>query len=95
MSDTPPPTVAADQNSAIVEVGQSLYSKLPVKDGSVLAVASIFWDAAAIGSASTSIVIDGVESSNLDIPPSAIKRVYVNKNPFSAEFARPGRVAWK
>src|SRR5260370_16186678 len=37
------------------------------------------------------ILVDGVESSALEVTLTSIKRVVVNKSPYSAEFARPGR----
>ena len=38
-----------------------------------------------------SIVIDGHEVTRLNLPPRAIDELVVNKNPYSAEYRRPGR----
>ncbi len=90
VSAPPPDAVAADQNAAIVQMGESFYSKLPVKDGNALALVSLFSNPASQGVGGIDIVVDGMESGNLDIPLSTIKKISVNKNPYSAEYARPG-----
>ncbi len=90
VSATSPDAVAADQNADLVQIKQKLYFELPVRDGDALAVISVFSNPASLGAGGISIVVDGVEDSNLDIPVSTIKKVYINKNPYSAEFARPG-----
>lgn len=82
---------SAEENIDVVEVNDDWLRALPVKDGDLLSVGSIFLDPAATGSAGATIVVDGVESSNLDLPLSSIKKVYINKNPYAAEFGRPGR----
>jgi len=41
-----------------------------------------------------SIVVDGIEADQLDdLPVSAIKRMAINRNPYSAEYRRPARLA--
>jgi hypothetical protein len=37
------------------------------------------------------IVMDGQEVSGLHLPPRAIEQLVINKNPYSAEYRRPGR----
>jgi hypothetical protein len=54
-------------------------------------VPSIFLDPAAASALGPKIIVDGVESSALEVPLTSIRRVYVNKSPYSAEFGRPGR----
>ncbi len=78
----PPDAVAADQNVDFVQIKQKLYFELPVRDGNALAVISVFSNPASLGEGGISIVVDGVEDSNLDIPVSTIKKVYINKNPY-------------
>src|SRR5438034_10932929 len=39
---------------------------------------------------STSIVVDGVDGGELDMPNSAIRSVKIDRNPYSAEFQHPG-----
>jgi hypothetical protein len=83
--------VAMDGNISSVEVNHDLLKSLPVKDDNPLAAASVFLDPAANSAEGTKIVVDGVETTDLDVPSSSVKSVAVNKNPYSAEFSRPGK----
>jgi carboxypeptidase family protein len=83
--------VSMDGNLNSFEVNHDLLKSLPVKDDNPLAAASAFIDPAANGVEGTKIVVDGVESSDLSVPSSSVKSVAVNKNPYSAEFGRPGK----
>ncbi len=83
--------VSMDGNMTSVEVNHDLLKSLPVRDDNPLADASAFLDPAANGVEGTKIVVDGVESSDLDVPSSSVKSVAVNRNPYSAEFGRPGK----
>src|SRR5205823_15130267 len=73
--------VAADGNSDALQVDKDLLKSLPVKEGNPLAAASLFLDPASTGVAGASVVVDGVETSSLDVPESSVKKVFVNKNP--------------
>ena len=83
--------VSMDGNVNSVEVDHDLLKSLPVRDDNPLAAAQVFLDPAASGTEGTKIVVDGVEASDLDVPSSSVKSVAVNKNPYSAEFGRPGK----
>src|SRR5947207_5277994 len=37
------------------------------------------------------IILDGQEVDSLHLPPKAIKQIVVNRNPYAAEYRRPGR----
>ena len=82
---------AAEQNIDVIELSQHWFRNLPVPNGDPLAVPSLFLDPAALGTGGPKIIVDGVESSALEVPTTSIKRVYVNKNPYSAEFGRLGK----
>jgi hypothetical protein len=82
---------AADGNLSSVQVDNDLLKSVPVKEGNPLAVASMFLDPAATGVEGAKIVVDGVETNELDVPSTSVKQVFVNKNPYSAEFGRPGK----
>ena len=81
----------ASQNIDAVELDRRWMESLPSKEGDPLAVPSLFLSPAASGTMGPMILVDGVEASALEVPLSSIKRVLVNKSPYSAEFARPGR----
>lgn len=85
------PVPAAGQNIDAVELGRHWIENLPTKEGDPLAVPSLFLDPATSGALGPKIIVDGVESSALEVPLTSIRRVYVNKSPYSAEFGRPGR----
>lgn len=82
---------SAEMNTDAIELDQHLLQGLPVKDGDPLAIPSLFVDPAVAGTGGPKIIVDGVETNALELPVASIKRVYVNKNPYSAEFGRPGK----
>jgi carboxypeptidase family protein len=84
-------TPIAGQNVDAVELDRHLLEHLPTKEGDPLAVPSLFLDPATGGVLGPKIIVDGVESSALEVPLTSIRKVYVNKSPYSAEFGRPGR----
>lgn len=88
---TAQPSPAAQENTDFVELDQHWLQSLPVKEADPLAVPALFLDPAALGAKGPQLIVDGVESSTLDIPTSSIKEVYVNRSPYSAEFGRPGK----
>ncbi len=81
----------ASQNVDTVELDRHWMEGLPSKEADPLAVPSLFVSPAATGTMGPMILVDGVESSALEVPLTSIKRILVNKSPYSAEFARPGR----
>src|SRR5713226_7067038 len=81
----------ASQNADAIEFDRNWMENLPSKEADPLAVPSLFLNPAAAGTMGPMILVDGVESSALEVPLTSIKRILVNKSPYSAEFARPGR----
>lgn len=82
----------ASQNFDTVELDRHWMEGLPSKEADPLAVPSLFVSPAASGAmGGPMILVDGVEASALEVPTTSIKRILVNKSPYSAEFARPGR----
>ncbi len=81
----------ASQNADAIEFDRRWMENLPSKEADPLAVPSLFLSPAASGTMGPMILVDGVESSGLEVPTTSIKRILVNKSPYSAEFARPGR----
>src|SRR5260370_2040384 len=61
------------------------------KEADPAAVPSVFLNPAADGTMGPMILVDGVESSALEVPLTSIKRILVNKSPYAAEFGGPGR----
>jgi hypothetical protein len=85
--------LASEQNATAVTMTEDgLLKELPTKRSEPLAVAALFVDPGANDAeGNTRIIVDGVEDTGLDVPVSSIKAIAVDKNPYSAEFGRPGK----
>ncbi len=81
----------ANRNIDVTEIDQHMLENIPIKEGDPLAVASLFLDPAAAGARGPKLIVDGVETSALEVPLTSIRRIMVNQSPYSAEFSRPGR----
>lgn len=88
-ADAGPPDPAA--NADRVEIDQDDLQRLPALDGDVIAALQGFLDGESFGGDGGGLVVDGMETSELGVTPSAIQEVRINKDPYSAEYSRPGR----
>ena len=77
-------------NAGAIVVDQKTLEDVPLVNQDVLATVSRFLDPGAIGTGGPTIMVDGVEVSSLQVSPSAIAEVKINKDPYAAEFSRPG-----
>jgi hypothetical protein len=68
---------------------QKTFADLPVKDGDILTALSSFVNPA--GGAAATIIVDGIERTDADLPLSSIQQVRINNNAYSAEFPKPGK----
>ena len=84
-------TTAADSNQNAVVMDQQDLRDLPVFDNDVIGTLSRFLDAGSIGTAGTTLVVDGMEARKVGVSPSAIQQIKINQDPYAAEFQRPGR----
>jgi carboxypeptidase family protein len=82
---------SALDNLDYLELDQTSLQHMPIKEGDPLAIPSLFLEPAVMGSQGPQLIVDGVEESTLELPTSAIKEIYVNRSPYSAEFGRPGK----
>jgi len=84
--------VASDSNANAVRLNDNFLRALPTDGPDLQPVLNRFISPAAAGTAGISVVVDGLEADPLDdIPSSSIKRVTIDKNPYAAEFRRPGK----
>ena len=83
--------VLAEDNRSQAQFDEHLMMHLPARDADPLAVPSLFLNPAVAGSGGPMLIVDGVETSSLDLPTSSVKSVTVDQNPYSAEFGRPGK----
>jgi hypothetical protein len=74
------------------DLENGLIADLPLPMGStqLLDVLGMFLSPALQGTAGVAVVVDGGEQGRLSVPGAAIKRIVVNKSPFSAEYKKPG-----
>ncbi len=84
------PSPSALDNTDYLQLDQTSLEHMPVKEGDPLAIPTLFLEPAVLGSRGPQLIVDGVEESTLELPTSAIKEIYVNRSPYSAEFGRPG-----
>jgi hypothetical protein len=86
-------TPALDTSSAAHQdafvLNQRMLADLPVKDGDILSALSSFVNPA--GGAAPTVIVDGMERTDAELPLSSIQQVRVNNNAYSAEFPKPGK----
>ena len=82
---------SSSNNLDAVAVDQSALGSLPVFDQDYIATISRFLDAGSLGSGGATIVVNGMEVSALRVSASAVQQIKINQDPYSAEYARPGR----
>jgi len=63
---------------------------LPMPAEDVLSLITPFVSPAAQGSEGISMVVDGFEAGELEVPSSAIRRIRIDQDPYSAQFQYPG-----
>ncbi len=77
-------------NLDVIKLDRDSLDDLPVLGNDVIGAVANLVDAGSVGSNGPTILTDGLESTS-KIPASMIQEVRINQNPYSAEFARPGR----
>jgi len=77
----------ADQNADALRLTSDDLDELPSLNQDYLGTAAILLGA----TGEPSVVVDGVERDTVNLPPSTIAEIKINRNPYSAEFSRPGR----
>jgi hypothetical protein len=82
---------APENNSDAATVSTDDMKSLPIFDADIVATLSAFLDAGVAGEGGTTLMVDGIESKTVGVSPSAIERVSVNQDPYSAEYRQPGR----
>lgn len=78
-------------NMDVSTVDRQALDTLPSLSNDYIGTMSRFLSDGAIGTSGVTLVVDGVEMSKAGVSASAIQEVKINNNPYSAEYARPGR----
>ena len=81
----------SDSDAATTRVDDDLLRKLPTLSDDVLPLIEKFASPPAQGTEGLSIIIDGVEGNSIDLPASAIRKIRIDRNPYSALFQHPGK----
>jgi len=68
-----------------------MLDNLPSLNQDYVGAMSRFLSAGATGAGGVTLIVDGVEMTKAGVSASAIQEVKINNNPYSAEYARPGR----
>ncbi len=81
-----------DDNLNVIRLDRETLKRLPVLGNDVIAAVAAQLDAGSLGSGGATVIVDGLErTGRKKVPASQIQEVRINQNPYSAEFARPGR----
>jgi hypothetical protein len=84
-------SVSMERNADRLNFDDDLLRGLPAAGQNPLAIIGSFVSPAAQGGEGLNIVVDGAEISGLNLPAGALRRIRINRNPYSAEFRRPGK----
>jgi len=82
---------APENNNDVATVSANDMKTLPVFDGDIVSTLSAFLDTGIAGEGGATLIVDGVEASSVGVAASAIERVSINEDPYSAEYRQPGR----
>jgi len=88
--DTSDDRLSPESNTESMKIDEAFFSGLPLPVDYLQPFIDTFTSPAAQGSEGTSIVVDGADGAELDMPTSAIRTLKINRNPYSAEFQHPG-----
>ena len=81
--------LSPSRNADALEFDPEALRQLPTDMQNLQALVQSFTAAEAAGG--VSFVIDGVETGSGDIPPAAIHRLFINRNPYAVEYKSPGK----
>ncbi len=84
-------SIDASENLDVITLDRPMLDNLPIFDQNYVGAMSKFLDPGSIGTGGVTLVVNGMEQKNIGVSASAIQSVKINQNPYSAEFARPGR----
>src|SRR5262245_10081287 len=83
--------ISPGRNADTLKFDDDLLLELPTPGQDILPAIANFLSPAALGAGGMSLIVDGAESGSLGIPGSAVKSLRINRNPYAAEFRRPGK----
>lgn len=84
-------TISLTRNADRISFAEDMLNDLPAPGQDPLAYIASFMSPAAQGGEGAAVSVEGSESSGANLPSGAIRRVRINRNPYSAENRRPGK----
>src|SRR5260221_5207688 len=81
----------ATENADIIRLDRQALDSLPIQDNDVVKAVTEMLGPGSGGSGGAVLIVDGVLASEVGVPASAIQEVRINQNPYSAEYAAPGK----
>jgi Carboxypeptidase regulatory-like domain/TonB dependent receptor len=83
-------TISPQANADAIDMTSDFLKTLPAQSDDILPIVGNFLSTSAQGTEGLAVVVDGVEGTALNVPTDAIRRVIINRNPYSSSFRRPG-----
>jgi carboxypeptidase family protein len=83
-------TLSPQANADAINMTGDFLKALPAQSEDILPILGNFLSTSAQGTEGLSVVVDGVEGAQLNVPTDAIRRVLINRNPYSSAYRRPG-----
>ncbi len=84
-------SISIERNAGRLNFDDNLLSSLPTPGENPLQLVTAFLSPATQGSEGVSVSVDGMEAGGVDLPARSVRRLRLNRNPYSAEFRRPGK----
>ncbi|HEY6121895.1 MAG TPA: hypothetical protein VIV66_18200, partial [Pyrinomonadaceae bacterium] len=81
---------APESNVDAIDFSSDFLKSLPAQTEDILPIIGNFLSTSAQGTEGLTVLIDGVEGTQINLPTDAIKRVLINRNPYSSTYRRPG-----
>jgi hypothetical protein len=91
IADSSSERVTAPENNAdAIDFSADFLKTLPAQSEDILPIIGNFLSTSAQGTEGLTVLVDGVEGTQINLPTDAIRRVLINRNPYSSTFRRPG-----
>ncbi|MFN7943969.1 MAG: TonB-dependent receptor [Blastocatellia bacterium] len=84
-------SISIERNADRLNFDDNLLRGLPAPGQNPLQMVTAFLSPATQGSEGVSISVDGMDAGGVDLPARSVRRIRLNRNPYSAEFRRPGK----
>lgn len=79
------------ENLDVTRLDRRFLESLPILGNDVVSAAVETIDPVSLGAGGATILVDGVPTTDVGLPASAIQEIRINQNPYSAEYSAPGQ----